>query len=137
MSDNNILSRRWVCGWLLACPMAPICWAASKPEESRQERFPIIVHVDFSPAGNAAREEHLLVDTGSTLKDAVSLLYPIESGAICCSTREVAVINGVRADPARNRWWTCQVNGSRSISPFRTELKSGDRVEWAYIEEQQ
>ena len=136
MNKRRSIGRLWY-AWLLVCLMTPICWAASKSEESPRERFPVVVHVDFGLAGNAAREEHLLVDTGSTPKDVISLLFPIESGAICCNTREVATINGVRADPARNRWWTCRVNGSRSISPFRTELKSGDRVEWMYIERQQ
>jgi hypothetical protein len=64
----------------------------------------------------------------------VSLLFPIESGAICCNTREVAAINSIRADPAKNRWWSCRVNGATNISPFRTELKPEDRIEWVYRE---
>ncbi len=97
----------------------------------------MVIRVDFGPAGLPAREERLLIDAGSTPKDAVSILFPIQSGATCCNTREVASINGVRPDPAKNRWWTCRLNGSRAVSPFRTELNAEDRVEWAYIEQPQ
>ncbi len=137
MNRRPSINRSWWFLWLVVCFVTPICRAASTPEESQHERFPIVVHVDFGSVGHAAREEHLAVDAGSTPKDAVSLLFPIESGAICCNTREVAAIDGVRADPAKNRWWTCRVNGSAKLSPFRTELKSGDRIEWTYLEQQQ
>jgi len=129
--------KTWRSGWLFLCLLTPFICGAAESDEPKQERLPIVVRVDFGPAGNAAREEHLLVDAGSTPKDVVSLLFPIESGAICCNTRELAAINGVRADPARNRWWTCRVNGSPNISPFQTELKPEDRVEWIYLEQQQ
>ena len=132
-----MIRKTWRSGWLFLCLLIPICGAAAEPEESQGERFPIVVRVDFGPAGNAAREEHLLVDAGSTPKDVASLLFPIQSGATCCNTRELAAINGVRADPARNRWWTCRVNGSPNISPFQTELKPGDRIEWVYVEQAQ
>lgn len=104
---------------------------------SKAKRVPIVITVDFGPAGKPAREEYLLVDAGSTPKDAVSILFPIQSGDICCNTREIASIDGIRPDPAHNRWWTCRLNGSPKLSPFRTVLKANDRVEWRYIEQSQ
>ena len=101
------------------------------------ERLAITVRVDFGPAGKPAREERFLIDRGSTAKDAASLLAPIQSGAICCNTRELAAIDGVWADPAHNLWWTCRINGSTQISPFLTELHAGDRVEWVYVTQSQ
>ena len=113
-------------------------FAAEEPNKPQTPtRFPVTVRVEFGPSGKTAREATLMVDEGSTPKDVTSLLYPIESGAICCNTRELAAIDGVRADPAKNRWWTCRVNGSTKISPFKTVLHHGDRVEWTYIEQQQ
>jgi hypothetical protein len=108
---------------------------AAKGSPPAPTRLPVVVRVDFGPAGKPSREERMLVDRGSTPKDAVSLLFPIQSGAVCCNTREVEAIDGVRPDPATNRWWTCRLNGSRKVSPFRTPLKSGDLVEWIYLEE--
>ena len=105
------------------------------PDTSKSpKRLPVTVRVDFGPAGKPAREERLMVDTGSTAKDVASLIAPIQSGAICCNTRELAAIDGVWADPAKNRWWTCRVNGSGTLSPFRTELNAEDKVEWVYLE---
>ena len=101
------------------------------------ERLPVSVRVDFGPAGKPAREEHLMVDKGSTPKDAVSLLFPIQSGATCCNTRELAAIDGVRSDPATNRWWTCRLNGKGDFSPFLRELAAEDRIEWTYVEQLQ
>jgi hypothetical protein len=101
------------------------------------ERFPVVVKVDFGSANKPAREERVMVDEGSTAKEVVSLLFPIQSGAMCCNTRELAAIDGVWAEPTQNRWWTCRINGSTHIGPFRTELHSGDQVEWIYIEQAQ
>ena len=132
---------RFCRGGLLAVALACLCFsvaaAAGPPEDKEPERMPVTVRVDFGTANRHGREERLIVDAGSTPKDAVSLLFPIQSGAICCNTRELAAIDGVWADPAKNRWWSCRVNGSGKLSPFRTELKSGDRVEWIYREQAQ
>lgn len=100
----------------------------------KPDRIPVVVRVDFGPAGKPLREERLLIDRGSTPKDAVSLLFPIQSGEVCCNTREIASIDGVRPDPAKNRWWTCRLNGGTRVSPFRTQLKAGNLVEWTYKE---
>ena len=111
---------------------------ADKPDTRKSpERLPVTVRVDFGPAGKPAREERFMIDQGSTAKDAASLLAPIQSGAICCNTRELAAIDGVWADPAHNRWWTCRINGSPKISPFKTELHAGDRIEWMYVAQSQ
>lgn len=105
--------------------------------ELERKLIPVEVRVDFGPAGESAREARLMVDPGSTPKDVASLLFPIESSAVCCDTRELSAINGVRADPAKNRWWTCSVNGSRHVSPFKRRLRSGDRIVWTYVEQPQ
>ena len=123
--------------WCLASTLAASGWAETTSPPPKPERMEIDVRVDFGPAARPLREAHLAVDQGSTPKDVLSLLVPIESGAICCNTREVAVIDGIRSDPAKNRWWICQVNGSRKINPFQTGVKAGDAVEWIYREDSQ
>ena len=111
---------------------------AEKPDAMKSpERLAVTVRVDFGPAGKPAREERVMVDQGSTPKDVVSLLFPIQSGATCCNTRELAAIDGVRADPATNHWWTCRLNGKGDFSPFLKELAAEDRVEWIYVEQRQ
>ncbi|MDP3723277.1 MAG: hypothetical protein Q8R91_07265 [Candidatus Omnitrophota bacterium] len=135
------MSRRWSAITIGSCAVL-IVWAAAGAAAEEQappepERFSIVVQVDFGPADRPPREERLTVDAGTTPKDAVSLLFPIQSGAVCCNTRELAAIDGVRADPAKNRWWSCRVNGSTKLSPFRTELQPQDRVEWVYREQSQ
>lgn len=127
----------WRGGRRLVCCVAAMLWAvpgyADPPVEKTPERFPVVVKVDFGSAEKPVREERVMVDEGSTAKDVVSLLFPIQSGATCCNTRELAAIDGIWADPAQNRWWTCRINGSTKIGPFRTELHSGDQVEWVYV----
>lgn len=143
MSAMPIRHRR---GWLLvgaAIGLGMVAVGAGRspadtPDTAKPpERLPVMVRVDFGPAGKPAREERLLVDKGSTPKDAVSLLFPIQSGATCCNTRELAAIDGVRSDPATNRWWTCRLNGQGNFSPFLKELAAEDRVEWTYVEQSQ
>ena len=129
-------SHWFLVGGMLAV-LAAIPGYAEEPPPPTPKRFPVVVRVDFGPAGKPAREEQVLADEGSTAKDVVSLLLPIQSGAICCNTRELAAIDGVWADPAKNLWWTCRINGSTKIGPFRTELQAGDRVEWTYITQSQ
>ena len=129
-------SRRFLVGGMLAV-LAAIPGYADEPSPPTLKRFPVVVRVDFGPAGKPAREEQVLADEGSTAKDVVSLLLPIQSGAICCNTRELAAIDGVWADPTKNLWWTCRINGSTKIGPFRTELHAGDRVEWTYLAQSQ
>ena len=139
MSAGLLWRRRAGLLWCLASAFATSGWAAADTTSPppKTERMEIDVRVDFGPAGRPLRQAHLAVDQGSTPKDVLSLLVPIESGAICCNTREVAVIDGIRSDPAKNRWWTCQVNGSRNINPFQTLVNTGDTVEWIYREDSQ
>ncbi len=101
------------------------------------KEFPVLMKVDFGPAGKPAREEKIFVEKGTTPKEAVSQVFPVLSGKTCCSFREIMEIDGVRVEPSKNRWWICKVNGSKKISPAKTKLKSGDAVEWTYVEEAQ
>jgi hypothetical protein len=143
MSDKRVRSIRK--GWWdvrrLICCAAAVLWAvpgyADTPAEKTPERFPVVVKVDFGPAKKPAHEQRMMVDEGSTAKDVVSLLFPIQSGATCCNTRELAAIDGIWADPAQNTWWTCRINGSTKIGPFLTELHAGDHVEWVYVKQAQ
>lgn len=134
--ENGAWGTRLLACWLTSVLCSAV-GAAEAPPPPKPERFSVTVRVDFGPAEKPGREEHVTVDEGSTAKEVVSLLFPIQSGEICCNTRELAAIDGVWADPAQNRWWTCRINGSTNIGPFRTELKSGDRVEWVYVEQAQ
>lgn len=132
--------NRWCSVWRAVLCGAVVLASAVSLEAALDERdrLPVTLRVDFGPAGKPAYEEALRVDKGSTPKDVVSLAFPIQSGATCCDTREVAAIDGVRSEPAANRWWTCQINGSKhGVSPYRTKLRAGDRVEWIYVQESQ
>lgn len=137
---NVMTNPRWrvMAAALMMLP-AYGCAAGASPRalQPSPTKLPVMVRVDFGPAGKPAREKSFEVDQGTTAKDAVSLLLPIQSAAVCCNTRELAAIDGVWADASQNRWWTCRINGSGKIGPFRTELKAGDLVEWKYIEEPQ
>ena len=99
--------------------------------------FQIEVAVDFGPAGKPAHTETIYVEKNTTPKEAVSQIFPILSGKTCCSFREIMAIDGVKVDPAKNRWWTCAVNGSKKVSPQKKKLKAGDKVEWKYSADEQ
>lgn len=132
---RNVRLGAWL--FIAAAVMCGLAGCGDRQTPSKAKRVPVVIKVDFGPAGKPTREEHLLVDAGSTPKDVVSILFPIQSGDICCNTREIASIDGVRPDPARNHWWTCRLNGSPRLSPFRTVLKANDRIEWTYLEQSQ
>lgn len=128
--------RRWIfvltiVGFIL-CPHSQ-GWALFQ----KHKAYPITVRVDFGPADKPAHEEKIFVEKGTTPKEAVSQIFPVLSGKTCCSFREIMAIDGVKVDPAKNRWWTCAVNGSKKVSPQKKKLKSGDRVEWVYSEDGQ
>lgn len=99
--------------------------------------FQIEVKVDFGPAAKPSHSEKIYVEKGTTPKEAVSQVLPVLSGKTCCSFREIMEIGGARVDPAKNRWWTCAVNGSKKVSPQKKKLKAGDVVEWIYVQDEQ
>lgn len=113
------------------------CFLSFSAMARRPKPFPIEVKVDFGPAGKPSHAEKIYVEKGTTPKEAVSQVLPILSGKTCCSFREIMEIGGVRVDPAKNRWWTCAVNGSKKISLQKKKLKPGDIVEWKYMEDEQ
>ena len=103
----------------------------------RPKTFAVQMRVDFGPANKPAHAEKLYVERGTTPKEAVSQVFPILSGKACCSFRDLIAIDGVKIDPAKNRWWICLLNGSKDVSPQKYKLKPGDVVEWQYIEDNQ
>lgn len=103
-----------------------------KPSE-----YPIYLEVDFGPAERPAFQDKIYIEKGTTPKEVVSQVFPVLTGKACCSFREILAIDGVKIDPARNRWWTCSVNGSKKVSPQKKKLREGDRVVWKYSEESQ
>ncbi len=104
---------------------------------TKYKTFNVEVRVDYGPAGKPSIKETIEVEKGTTPKEAVSQVVPIQSGKTCCSFREILAIDGVAVDPAQNRWWTCWLNGSKKVSPRKTKLKAGDVVEWKYIQDEQ
>lgn len=94
--------------------------------------FDVTVEVDFGPAGKPAVRQTVQVAPGATPQDATAKVFPLETGSVCCDSRETAAIGGVAADPATNRWWTVSVNGSKKVSPYKTRLRPGDLVRWEY-----
>lgn len=105
--------------------------AHAKPHKT----IPVEVIVDFGPAGKPVLRKQVEVSKGSTPKDAVSTILPILTGVACCDTREIISIDGVAVNPAENKWWICTLNGSKKVSPQKTQLKAGDVVQWSYITE--
>lgn len=105
--------------------------------KSKPKPFQVEVKVDFGPAGKPSHAQKIYVEKNTTPKEAVSQVFPVLSGKTCCSFREIMEIGGVRVDPAKNRWWTCAVNGSKKVSPQKRKLKPGDVVEWTYVEDAQ
>jgi hypothetical protein len=99
--------------------------------------FQIEMTVDFGPANKPGYHDKMYVEKGTTPKEAVSQVFPMQAGKACCSLREVIGIDGVKVNPAKNQWWICLVNGSKKISPQKKKLKAGDVVEWKFIEESQ
>lgn len=104
-------------------------FTASKPET-----FSILMRIDFGPAGKPVHEAPLEVEKGTTPKEAVSQVFPIRTGKSCCSLKEISEIDGVAVDASLKKWWICLVNGSKSVSPQKYRLKSGDKLEWKYIQ---
>src|SRR3989338_4328240 len=93
--------------------------------------FHVRLCVRFGPAQQRTRTTTLLVEKGTTPKEALSQVCSIRSGKSCCSPREVFEVNGIATNGSRNRWWKCTVNGKgKTVSPYRTRLKPGDLVEW-------
>jgi hypothetical protein len=118
--------------------LAVIIFPLSGYSMSRKPKtFPVYLKVDFGPAGKPYYANTVIVEKGMTAKEAVSQAFPIQTGKACCSVREILSIDGVKIDPAKNRWWVAELNGSKKFSPHKKKLKSGDTVTWKYIEEVQ
>ena len=99
--------------------------------------FPIHLSVDFGPVEKQGFDDTLLIEKGTTPREAVAQVFPVLLGKACCSLREIIEIGGVGIDPMKNRWWTVAVNGSKKVSPQKKKLKRGDHLEWVYVEESQ
>src|SRR5438067_1119001 len=128
MKKERFLSFFFV--MLLFTSCLPSAYAMAR----RPRTFPVSLSVDFGPAGKPGFEDkHFHVEKGTSPKEAVSQVFPILSGKACCSLREIIEIGGVRIDPVKNRWWICELNGSRRFSPVKKKLKPGDVVAWKYI----
>lgn len=99
---------------------------------------PVTVKVDFGPAGKFSVEKQIKIRDKATPGEAVRQILPVEKGAICCHPDEVKGIDGISADPMKNRWWRLKINGSsKDVSPHKSHLKSGDIVEWIYFQDAQ
>ncbi len=107
--------------------------------KSRQPKtFPIRITVDFGPAGKeGVTDKVLFIEKNTTPKEAVSQVFPVLSGKACCSLKDVIGIGNVDIDPAKNRWWYCELNGSMKVSPNKTKLKRGDHLKWYYRQDEQ
>lgn len=98
----------------------------------------VSVKIDFGPAGKPLIEKEMVIPEGTTPKETLRKICPVEAGAACCHPAEVKGIDGVSIDPMQNRWWRLKINGSaKNASPHKSRLKAGDRVEWIYFEDKQ
>lgn len=125
--------RPWIMAGLLLMCLASGC--AGIP--ARSKTFEVTLEADFGPASKPAVRRVFQVQEGATPQILTALAFPVEQGAVCCDPREVAVIDGVAADPPANRWWTVSINGSKKVSPYKTRLKPGDVVRWEYRQYEQ
>ena len=99
---------------------------------------PVTVKIDFGPAGKSAIEKEIMIREGATPKQALKQILPVVGGSACCDPAEVKGIDGVLIDPMQNRWWKLQINGTtKKVSPHKSHLKAGDRMEWIYFEDLQ
>lgn len=71
---------------------------------------------------------------GTTAGGAAEAVYKVEHGLVCCDSRDIRGINGLKVDPRKDKWWIVKVNGNRQNSSARTILNDGDIVEWIYDE---
>lgn len=131
------MKKRFPSLFTLALLSFSILIHSPKNGESKEtfKTFPVHLKVDFGSAAKAGYDSELHVEKDTTAKEAVSQVFPILSGKVCCSLRDVMSIDGVQVDPATKKWWICLLNGSKSVSPSRTKLKKGDMVEWKYIQD--
>jgi len=98
----------------------------------------VTTKIDFGPAGRPSIEKEIVVPKGTTPKEALRKICPIEAGAACCHPAEVKGIDGVSINPMQNRWWRLKINGtSKNASPHKTRLKGGEIMEWVYFEDKQ
>ena len=127
------MRRRW--GAFLLLSLALSACRASAPAPTGKA-FDVSLEVDFGPAQRPPIRTVVEVRPGATANDALSKVCSVKRGAVCCDPRETAGVDGVICRPESNLWWILTVNGSRDVSPFKTSLKPGDRVRWAYVEEE-
>lgn len=100
--------------------------------------IPISGKIDFGISGKSPISQKVLIKDGATPKEALKNFVRVEEGFVCCDKSEVKAIDGVSADPMKNRWWILKINGSRKgASPMKTHLKAGDSMEWDFIEDAQ
>lgn len=116
----------------LSCLLAAMAAAGCATAGPARKTFDVTVEVDFGPAGKSAVREVVQVEPGATAHVAVKKLFPVEHGAVCCDPRETSSLGGVSADPAANKFWSVSINGSRKVSPYKTQLQPGDLVRWEY-----
>ena len=100
----------------------------------RPKAFPIQLTVDFGPANKKIYDETIYVERDMSANEAVSQVFAIRTGAVCCSLRDVYEIDGVAIDTDKKRWWYCLRNGSKDFSPSHDKLYPNDHIEWKYIE---
>lgn len=131
------MRRKWLNSVILLVVIVLIVAFPPFTKAKPHKTIPVEVVVDFGPAGKPAVRKQVEVSKGSTPKDVVSTIFPILTGVACCDTREIISIDGVAVNPAENQWWICQLNGSKKVSPQKTQLKAGDVVQWSYITEVQ
>lgn len=107
-------------------------------DQTASSTVPITVRIDFGPADRPSIEKQILIQDQSTPKEAIKSFISIQEGFVCCHDNEIKGIDGVSADPIKNRWWRLKINGdSRNVSPEKSKLKAGDVMEWVYFEDVQ
>lgn len=134
---SRTLVRYAVCALFLLGVFVPSVFAMGrKPAELEPynpKKFEIVLKVDFGPAGKPFYEGKVTVEEDTTAKEALSQVFAIRTGTVCCSLRDVSEVDGVEVVPEKNWWWICLRNGSKNFSPRRDKLKEGDVIEWKYI----
>ena len=70
----------------------------------------------------------LIIPQGFTVNQAISSVYKVTNGVVCCRNTDIRCINDVCFNPSHNIFWTIGINGNYQNSSANSVLMEGDDV---------
>lgn len=86
------------------------------------------------PGSKLLFRHHLSLPEGSTVSQALESVYAVKHAVVCCDSRDIWSVNGLAADPYKEKWWIIKVNGNTQNTSSTRKLSDGDVVELVYME---